>query len=798
MSNANERPLGYAAAAPVYWEAGWRGVLPFHARSKWPPPAVKESGKTVVSYTGYNGIDPSYPDVLTWCEEFPDGNLGLRLPNNDDIAVIGIDVDDYDSKTGAATFAEAVRRWGPLPRAPRSSSRVGNRISGIRLFRVPPGTQLETVITFPELGIGDIEIIQRHHRYAICWPSIHPEGRPYWWLNDDDEQIGLPRVDELPPLLPAWVDGLKVQPRVPGEAKADVAITLTDGDPSMAVKLRLGTAISELNLPGTSRHDTTTRHVMALTRLGKSGEPGVKQALHILCNVLVALRQVDKSATPEETRREFDRMLTNDNLARELAAPGINDWVQDLVVEESAAPDQRPIESSPAPPDSDLSAVSSPDAPGLDRAANEANAPSDNEGREPDITSSMSPLERIEEGFWGSRQSLNMVWQTSMAYRTPPWSVLAICAARALAQVRPHTTLPPVIGRRGSLNWFGAIVASSAGGKTTSEEVAEHLVPGHILTCYQGTGEGILASFGQAGDPSDPDSVPEHEAVMLNVDEIDSLGAVSARTGSTMMPLLRSAFSGATLAFSYANKDKRRYVRKHTYRMTGIVGMQPKRAGWVLADADGGTPQRFMWFPATDSRISHHRPWETGPLTLPSPAEWLYPRELVIPTVAEELLVDEHVKRQRGEREALDGHALFCREKFAYALTVLDGRIEMTEEDWELSGIAAAISIYTRTLVVDELRSAARIEAIDRGEIKGIEASAADESKQLEDAERVRSALRWVLEKLTVAGEDGLSQRDLQHKCTSSNRRWLPAALQIGTSNGLIRQLDNSTIWVRI
>jgi hypothetical protein len=131
------------------------------------------------------------------------------------------------------------------------------------------------------------------------------------------------------------VDGLKVQPRVPGEAKADVAVTLTDGEPSMAVKLRLGTAISELNLPGTSRHDTCTRHVMALTRLGKSGEPGVKQALHVLCNVLIAARQVDKSNTPEGTRLEFERMLTNDNLARELATPGITDWVQDMVIDET-------------------------------------------------------------------------------------------------------------------------------------------------------------------------------------------------------------------------------------------------------------------------------------------------------------------------------------------------------------------------------------------------------------------------------------------------------------------------------
>jgi hypothetical protein len=734
---------------------------------------------------------------MAWSEQYVDGNLGLRLPNNDTIAVVGIDVDDYDSKTGAATFAEAVRRWGPLPAAPRSTSREGNRISGIRLFRVPPGTQLETVIAFPELGIGDIEIIQHHHRYVIAWPSIHPEGRPYWWRNDDDQFLGIPKPDGLPWLPRPWVNGLKVQPRVPGEAKADVAVTLTDGEPSMAVKLRLGTAISELNLPGTSRHDTCTRHVMALTRLGKSGEPGVKQALHVLCNVLIAARQVDKSNTPEGTRLEFERMLTNDNLARELATPGITDWVQGLVIDETPPVPGDDGELDQVPANTESSAESTPGAPGVDGAAN-ANAPSDNEGRDAQPTRSRSHLEDIEQGFWDSRESLKMVWQTSMANLVPPWAVLAICAARGLSQVRPHVVLPPVISRRGSLNWFGAIVAGPAGGKTTSGEVAEYLVPGHILTCYQGTGEGILASFGQAGDPGDPNSVPEHEAIMLDVDEVDTLGAVSNRQGATLMPILRSAFSGATLAFSYANRDKRRYVRKHTYRMTGIVGMQPKRAGWILADSDGGTPQRFMWFPATDSRMRAARPWETGPLTLPKLTDWLYPRTIVIPKVAEQLLVTEHIKRQQGDQNALDGHALFCREKFAYALTVLDGRVDMSEEDWELSGIAAEISLYTRQLVIDELKNAARIEALDRGEIRGIEMHAADEAKEYESAERVRRVLRWVLEKITDAGDDGINQPDLNRRCASRDRRWLPAALQVAQSNGLIRQTAESGPWVKI
>lgn len=781
----NPQP-GYASAVDPYWQAGWRGILPLKPGHK----GGKGSGLPT-GYTGYGGIDPSYADCLAWAEVFPNGNLCLRLPDG----IIGIDVDEYGAKRGAAAFAEAGRRWGGLPPACRSTSRDNNPISGIRLFRVPQGTQLETTITFPDLGLGDIEIIQHHHRYVVSWPSIHPEGRPYRWRTDDDQFCSIPNVDQLPWLPQSWIDGLKVTPRAPFDETAlryDVQLALTPGEMSIKVNDRVVQALREMNLPGTSRHDTCCRHVMALARLGKQGESGVHQALKMLCEMLVNLRRVDGSDTPEGTRNEFVDMLTGDNLAKELAQPGLLDWVGEMLFADSDI-DVKPFRPEVAP-----QAGVSPD-PAVPRDEGNSTAPSDNEGRVVNSTVRIiSPVEAIERGFWQSRDSLAAVYQTSMAKMCPPWSVLAICAARALTMVRPHVTLPPLIGGPGSLNWFGAIVAGPAGGKTTSGSAAELLVPGHLMTCYQGTGEGILASFGQAGDPADPQSTPEHEAVFLDVDEVDGLGAVSQRSGSTTMPILRSAFSGATIAFSYSNKDKRRFVRKHTYRMAGIVGMQPKRAGWVLADADGGTPQRFMWFPASDPRVRRDRPWEAGPLTLPSPGEWLYPRQLRIPEVAENLILDEHVKRQQGDGEALDGHALFCREKFAYALTILDGRIEMNEEDWELSGVASDISFYTREMVLQELKEAARLDALDRGEIKGIEMHAADDAKEYESADKVHRILRWALEKIGEAGLDGIPHADLHRKLAGRDRRWLAGALQVGVTNGLINQLDSSATWVKL
>jgi hypothetical protein len=96
---------------------------------------------------------------------------------------IGIDVDHYKDKLGADTMREAMRRWGPLPVGAHSSAR-GDGSAGIWFFRVPKGATLKTRIAFPELRLGHVEIIQRHHRYACVWPSVHPEtGQRYEWYG---------------------------------------------------------------------------------------------------------------------------------------------------------------------------------------------------------------------------------------------------------------------------------------------------------------------------------------------------------------------------------------------------------------------------------------------------------------------------------------------------------------------------------------------------------------------------------------------------------------------------------------
>lgn len=279
---------------------------------------------------------------------------------------------------------------------------------------------------------------------------------------------------------------------------------------------------------------------------------------------------------------------------------------------------------------------------------------------------------------------------------------------------------------------------------------------------------------------------------MFIADEVDTVSALGARTGSTLMGVLRSAFSGETLGFTYKSGDH--HIAGDEYRMTVIIAVQPQRAAAMLNDGGGGTPQRLMWFPATDTRIPMERDQKFWVTPLRLPALDTYPRVLSIPAEAEHMIWTQHVKRNRGEGDALDGHAMFCREKFAYGLTLLHGRRDMSLQDWELSGVAAEVSSRTRDWVAAEMRRGERVAAADRGRLMGVAAAEADDEKAYQSSRKTHRVARWALEK--IKDNDGpMSQRDLARACASRDRGWLQGALESLAGSGLARREDDGR-WV--
>lgn len=273
---------GYADVYDRYIHAGWT-PLPLPRGAKKPPPA---------GYTGEGRTHPAPRCLERWAKTYPDGNVALVMPDG----VVGIDIDAYNG--GANTFRRLVKRYGSIPNAPFSTSRhneTGNYRSGIYMYRVPPGTVLVGALS------GGIEIIQPHHRYAIAWPSIHPEGRTYRW-HDADGTAGIPAVGDLPDLPEPWRKGLTKRTAKhdgsPFDGDVDDWISqLPDGALSLMHRARMSDAYRRLRYPG-GRYDTMVSAVARLVSWGAAGLP-VADEINNLYNAYVAAVDADRDGESE-------------------------------------------------------------------------------------------------------------------------------------------------------------------------------------------------------------------------------------------------------------------------------------------------------------------------------------------------------------------------------------------------------------------------------------------------------------------------------------------------------------------
>ena len=222
MSLNNQVPTylnPYRDTVRLYAKAGWRGLLPLPYKEKHPPP------------TGYTGRNAPYPDETKIKEWMAEGrrNICNRLAGVDsEFELIGIDVDHYRSggktKKGGEQLAKLVEQHGALPDTWTSSSRTDG-VSGIRYYRVKRGFEFRGQVD------KDIECIQKKHRFAVVWPSVHPEGETYWWfppgapLTQDGRKAWdgeIPDARQLPMLPDKWFDFLTNQGTKATEDRIDM------------------------------------------------------------------------------------------------------------------------------------------------------------------------------------------------------------------------------------------------------------------------------------------------------------------------------------------------------------------------------------------------------------------------------------------------------------------------------------------------------------------------------------------------------------------------------------------------
>ncbi|MDV2476400.1 AAA family ATPase [Rhodococcus zopfii] len=287
-------PEGFVQSAKELVALGWHPI-PLSG------PVGKVCGPRGVQ--GREGVDVSDESTFReWADKWAvtdDGlNLGTRMP----VGVIALDVDCYGNKPGAETMAACVEEWGHLP--PTWSITARKDGSSKLLYRVPDDWEGRGI-----LGPG-VEVLQRHHRYAVVPPSLHDVGPVKVYGPDGEERERLPRPEELPMLPEAWCDSLhKFRQNVSRDRTADpdeLLASFPDGLMTDAVQKAMQKVLEAIS-SRTGRHDALNDRLLELLRLGWGGATGVPLAVDVLKTAFVQGLGAERGVATAQS--EFARSL---------------------------------------------------------------------------------------------------------------------------------------------------------------------------------------------------------------------------------------------------------------------------------------------------------------------------------------------------------------------------------------------------------------------------------------------------------------------------------------------------------
>lgn len=809
-------PATYATAHAVYRRAGWTGPLPLPAGRKVPPPE---------GFTGWTGLYPSGADSQSWIDDaplpgFPDyrGTRQLALHLAD--GVVGIDVDVYGNKRGDLTIAEAERRWGPLPPAPRSTARGADNPGGIRFFAVPLGTALRGKLGFPELDLGGVEIIQRSHRYAVAWPSTneHADDAPYLWYGTAAPDVPpmVARFNHLPEL---WIENL-VSTSGPGEVAADPATVQAfqrdhaGADNTASIRGPVAAFLRKTGA-GLARHDAMLESACWAAREARAGCYPAEVARRELRTAFVAAlaeaHAGQRLPAPAAARREFESMWA---------------WAVSQALAEPLEQIRRRIKPRRlvAVPEG-LSAADSffADGPSLPpaQAENEAQRPvqgqDEGSASEPG-TDGLGRLNLPPE-FWDARPSLKHIRDAALSRWACPDAVFGCVLSRAGAFAGPQDGVDLGIGRS-PLSVFVIPYGPPSAGKGLAVQVARELLPTpeHLHETWRerplGTGEGLTESYLGQVPVTDPDSGKVSKVrgqvrhnVLFTMDEGESLVRLAARNGSTIATTIRRAWSGELLGEANASAERDRQLERGAYSMGLIVSFQPATIGPLFdaAEVGGGTPHRFLYFAADDDSLP-----EEPPEDLPSWPGALAPSDRSDPELATQWrgeppprtwrLVDGDALREirmvrwaglrrAAEVDELDGHRNQYRGRVAAHLAALDGRIEVDGEDWRLAGVVLDVSDRVRGEAIAYGRRLTAAEATrqrdDRVQLEArVESARLVVRASVEDQRIAKGAAIVARKVLRAAPVDGLAGRAIRDTLGARYRDVSAACLEHAVATG--------------
>jgi energy-coupling factor transporter ATP-binding protein EcfA2 len=414
----------------------------------------------------------------------------------------------------------------------------------------------------------------------------------------------------------------------------------------------------------------------------------------------------------------------------------------------------------------------------------------------------------LPEDFWAARPSLRHIRQAAHARARSGDIVLAGALARLASMLPPALRAETGVGAPASLNMFVVLLGPSGSGKSSAAWIPRQLLPAPYDLDFLdelplGTGEGVAEAYMgereqatgekfQSGPRAGQNKTAlvrmqvRHNALFY-ADEGESLTKqLFGRNGATVGETIRRAWTGGTIGQFNGHKVNTRVIESGTYSLGLVVGFQPETALPLVEDAAAGTPQRFLWASSTDPAIPEDIVEDPGPLPLNLIRLGFgdRPQLSFARSILTEIRADDRARATGAVRlPPLDSHKPLMLVKLASLLAILDDRLNVTEEDWQLAGLVwetsaelrdALIEYGTRQLAADAEK---RVKAHVAQEVRAHAAKAAADR----DIERVaRRAAKRVHE------AEGMTRGALNKDTASRDRGWLGAAVDYAEARGWI------------
>ncbi len=406
------------------------------------------------------------------------------------------------------------------------------------------------------------------------------------------------------------------------------------------------------------------------------------------------------------------------------------------------------------------------------------------------------PPPNLPASFWDELPELAQIRDAAHSTARSADAVLGAMLARVSAITPPTLRGPSPVGMPSTFDVCVAIVGSTGTGKSSAGDVAAALLPindAQILEASLGSGEGLEESyFGMVIEPDENGKNQKvkrqvRRAFLATLDEGQALVEMGSRKGSTLLPTIRSAWSGQRLGKQNASGETTRQLAPASYRLALLAGFQTELATALLDDASGGTPQRFVYFAAADPSIPDIAPPWPGPFNIQLPRHQAGEQVDLAGEVTAEIR-GRSLARSRGDIviDTLDSHRDLSRLKIAGLFAVMAGRKNITADDWRRSGDVLDASDRTRQRIVDAAQYRAFASARTRS------AGVASQAAYLDDSasERALASMAKAIARHVHKGVcEGACRRRCVSRSTSGKQRQivtLDEALDVAAARGWI------------